>query len=1142
MCSKEIIGELVDKIHSGLPKCSARLPDWDSFTENLPRFHIPAMPAVRRGWCGCFQDDEPPEITYCVVDTTGTLSLQAITPTQPMPSQEELDSKFAELVEELDLTAPNKAAMLSLPPQKKWQIYCSRKGEDTVDEAHAPEHYIERLHTLAKLQYPDQNAEEEIRARTKQIDGLKTALRTSTHSFVIKFIELNGLPALLECLEKMDYFTAQSTVHTSIIGCVKALMNNSTGRAHVLAHPTSINTIAQSLSTENMKTKIAVLEILGAVCLVSGGHKKVLDAMLHYQKYAYERTRFQGIINDLDRSTGIYRDDVNLKTAIMSFVNAVLNYGQGSENLEFRLHLRYEFLMLGIQPIIDKLRNHENETLNRHLDFFEMVRNEDEKELSRKFEQEHVETKSATTMFDLLRKKLSHTAAYPHFLSLLEHCLLLPLDLGSHPQHWLLMDRIVQQIVLQQTEIVEGRELPKDPDVQAIQINVKEIVHLLAKEEELVAARTKAEELERENTDLSNRLAKKEQELDHRTQEKEDIESSLARIKDRLEKETATHIETRQRLSEMEYRTAELERQVLCERGERHRLEQLVTTGSIADDAKLKGLKAVSIDSSSSFKSDKPCPPPPPPVAPPPPPPGPPGPPPPPCAMPAAPPAEIFKMEVVKKNVPQPSNPLKSFNWSKIPDTKLGGTIWSELDDTKLYNAMELDSIDKLFCAYQKNGVTNEGSIEDLRNLGKNKTKVLSVIDSRRAQNCTILLSKLKMSDDEITKAILSMDSKEQLPIDMVEQLLKFTPSSEEAALLEEHSDEIDSLARADRFLYEISKVAHYEQRLRCLHYKKRFHITVNEICPRIKNVMEASREISRSRRLRKLLEIVLALGNYMNRGARGNASGFRLASLNRLADTKSSASKGTTLLHYLVDILEKKFRDVLKIDEDIPHIHEAAKVSLGELNKDMAQLRAGLRDVAKEIEFHLGQSPLANDKFVPVMREFQATATCRLAEIEDQYQDMKTRFERAVRLFGEDPNNTQPDEFFGVFDSFLTSFTEARHDNESMKRRQEEEEKRAKQEAELKKLTLERKHSREGILSKISKTMSIKSGGDSNQKGEFDDLISALRTGDVFGEDIAKFKRSRKSRLGTGGSPPRRNSGTREDSRDRVIANGRCQ
>jgi dishevelled associated activator of morphogenesis len=50
------------------------------------------------------------------------------------------------------------------------------------------------------------------------------------------------------------------------------------------------------------------------------------------------------------------------------------------------------------------------------------------------------------------------------------------------------------------------------------------------------------------------------------------------------------------------------------------------------------------------------------------------------------------------------------------------------------------------------------------------------------------------------------MDRGEQLPMDMVEQLLKFTPSAEERALLDEHSDDADSLARADRFLYEISR------------------------------------------------------------------------------------------------------------------------------------------------------------------------------------------------------------------------------------------------------------------------------------------------------------------------------------------------
>lgn len=58
--------------------------------------------------------------------------------------------------------------------------------------------------------------------------------------------------------------------------------------------------------------------------------------------------------------------------------------------------------------------------------------------------------------------------------------------------------------------------------------------------------------------------------------------------------------------------------------------------------------------------------------------------------------------------------------------------------------------------------------------------------------------------------------------------------------------------------------------------------------------------------------------------------------------------------------------------------------------------------------------------------------------------------------------------------------------------------------------------------------TNQVSINGTTGDKAEFDDLISALRTGDVFGEDsMAKIKRSRKSRH----SPP-----TREHSRDRVL------
>ncbi|XP_021184368.3 disheveled-associated activator of morphogenesis 1 isoform X4 [Helicoverpa armigera] len=1120
MCSKEQINHVLSKINVGLPSWSRGLEVAEAARTRLVRWACgdpPAEPdpprkkmphALRRRWplCPCLQNDEPPEITYCVVGGEGGLALQAVTPTHPMPPQDELDAKFAELVEELDLTAVNKAAMMALPAAKKWQIYCSRRPPPGQPPplATAPqlEEYIKALNEIADAFASSEGIPPA--EACALVEGLKTALRTRAHSFVLRFIKQGGLGSLLDALQRAPRDDA-STRH-NLIAAIKALMNNSTGRAHVLAHPTSIDLIAQSLDTDNVKTKVAALEILGAVCLVPGGHKKVLEAMVHYQKYAGERARFQSIMNELDRSTGAYRDDLGLKTAIMSFVNAVLNYGPGEESLEFRLHLRYELLMLGIQPVIEKLRKYENETLDRHIEFFEMVRNEDERELARRFDKEHVDTKSATSMFELLRRKLSHTGAYPHLLSMLEHLLLLPLEYNPMSQHWLLLDRVVQQVVLQQpaagsrANSDQGSERGStsdttkiyDPDVAPLEINVGEIVHLLAKEEELVAARTKAENLERENVDLATELAKK----------------------------------------------------LNQERVERARFEKLVSEGSIPDDAKVSNLKSAVIETCSV-----PPPPPPPLLSAPPAPPAPPAPAPPPAPLaPLAPLAPAPPR--AKKNVPTPGNPLKSFNWSKLPDTKLHGTIWQELDDTKLYNAMDLHTIDKMFCAYQKNGVQNEGSVEDLRQLGsKPRTKILTVIDGRRAQNCTILLSKLKMTDEEICRAILRMDSGEQLPIDMVEQLVKFTPSAEEAALLEEHQDELDSMARADRFLYEISKIPHYSQRVRLLLFKKKFSGAAAEATARACVVLRAARDMPRSRRLRALLEIVLALGNYMNRGARGNASGFRLTSLNKLADTKSSVSRNTTLLHYLVEMLESQFKDILLLEEDLPHVRAAAKVCVEQLERDVAALRAGLRDVARELEYHaaLPARP-QQDMFLPVMREFHAHAVCSFTQLEDLFHDMKSRLEACAHAFGEEAS-ASPEQLFGALDAFLTQLGDARAECDAARRRRDDEERRTRHEQELKKRTMERKQA-SSLLSSVGKSLGKSNGNtdcnghsDSSrdgtltngQKGEFDDLISALRTGDVFGDDVAKFKRSRKaSKVSHKGrdSPPR--GICREDFRER--------
>ncbi|XP_054425296.1 disheveled-associated activator of morphogenesis 2 isoform X1 [Pteronotus mesoamericanus] len=1044
------------------------------------------------GFLCCFGGGDLPEINL-----RDSSPLQYMEFSSPIPNPEELNVRFAELVDELDLTDKNREAVFALPPEKKWQIYCSKKKEQEDPNKMAtswPDYYIDRINSMAAMQSLYAFNEEETEMRNQVVEDLKTALRTQPMRFVTRFIELDGLTCLLNFLRSMDHATCESRIHTSLIGCIKALMNNSQGRAHVLAQPEAISTIAQSLRTENSKTKVAVLEILGAVCLVPGGHKKVLQAMLHYQVYAAERTRFQTLLNELDRSLGRYRDEVNLKTAIMSFINAVLNAGAGEDNLEFRLHLRYEFLMLGIQPVIDKLRQHENAILDKHLDFFEMVRNEDDLELARRFDMVHIDTKSASQMFELIHRKLKHTEAYPCLLSVLHHCLQMPYKRnGGYLQQWQLLDRILQQIVLQDERGV-------DPDMAPLEnFNVKNIVNMLINENEVKQWRDQAEKFRKEHMELVSKLERKERECETKTLEKEEMMRTLNKMKDKLARESQELRQARGQVAELVAQLSE------------------ISAGPVSSPPPPGGPLTLS---SSMTTNDLPPPAPPLPFAccPPPPPPLPPGGPPtppgaPPCfsmGLPLPPdPFPSSDAPLRKKCVPQPSHPLKSFNWVKLNEERVPGTVWSEIDDMQVFRILDLEDFEKMFSAYQRHQelITNTsqqkelGSTEDIY-LASRKVKELSVIDGRRAQNCIILLSKLKLSNEEIRQAILKMDEQEDLAKDMLEQLLKFIPEKSDIDLLEEHKHEIERMARADRFLYEMSRIDHYQQRLQALFFKKKFQERLAEAKPKVEAILLASQELIRSKRLKQMLEVVLAIGNFMNKGQRGGAYGFRVASLNKIADTKSSIDRNISLLHYLIMILEKHFPDILNMPSELQHLPEAAKVNLAELEKEVGNLRKGLRAVEVELEYQKRQLREPNDKFVPVMSDFITVSSFSFSELEDQLNEARDKFSKALMHFGEQDSKMQPDEFFGIFDTFLQAFSEARQDLEAMRRRKEEEERRARMEAMLKE---QRERERWQRQRKVHAGSALEEGG------EFDDLVSALRSGEVFDKDLCKLKRSRK-------------------------------
>lgn len=89
---------------------------------------------------------------------------------------------------------------------------------------------------------------------------------------------------------------------------------------------------------------------------------------------------------------------------------------------------------------------------------------------------------------------------------------------------------------------------------------------------------------------------------------------------------------------------------------------------------------------------------------------------------------------------------------------------------------------------------------------------------------------------------------------------------------------------------------------------------------------MAACREIEKSKSFKKIVEVILAVGNFINGGTRrGEAYGFRLVSITKLIDTKTTDNK-TNLLQYIAALVKKKAPELLNFYEELASVSIACK------------------------------------------------------------------------------------------------------------------------------------------------------------------------------------------------------------------------
>eukprot|EP00041_Stephanoeca_diplocostata_P010774 m.172640 g.172640 ORF g.172640 m.172640 type:complete len:274 (-) comp18289_c0_seq8:894-1715(-) len=209
--------------------------------------------------------------------------------------------------------------------------------------------------------------------------------------------------------------------------------------------------------------------------------------------------------------------------------------------------------------------------------------------------------------------------------------------------------------------------------------------------------------------------------------------------------------------------------------------------------------------------------------------------------------------------------PLPMVNW--VPLRNVAGTVFESLTDEQVLEELDFTEFEAQFKAKQSKDPL-------LKIQGRKKKKeTITVMETNRAKNLVITARRIGMEHDFLKETILATDLTELLP-EHAELLLNFIPTEEEISNLEKHSHHKDRLDEAERFMFEMLKVERYESRLRIIAYIGFFDEILLTALPQVEAVISACDGLLGSKSFHKLLEIILAFGNYMNSAKRGSAFG----------------------------------------------------------------------------------------------------------------------------------------------------------------------------------------------------------------------------------------------------------------------------
>ncbi|NWU69430.1 DIAP3 protein, partial [Pterocles burchelli] len=836
------------------------------------------------------------------------------------------------------------------------------------------------------------------------LESLRVSLTSNPVSWVENFGR-EGLGLLLDVLERLVETKNQEKVvkrcQHKVVQCLRAFMNNKYGLERILGEERSLLLLIKAIDPKQTNMMTDIVKLLSAMCIV--GEENILEKILEAITAAAEERnvdRFSPIVE------GLQDNSVQLQVACMQLINALVT---SPDDLDFRLHIRNEFMRSGLKDILPQLKCIKNEALDIQLKVFNEHKEEDMIEFSHRLEDIRSELEypfdiskrimnkiKLNDVYNMVWNTVKDTSAEGYFLSILQHLLLIRNDYFIRPQYFKLIEECVSQIVLHRSGT--------DPDFtyrKRLDIDFSHLVDICVDKARLEECEEKASQLSR-----------------------------------KFEKDFVVHQETQAQLQKKEERINELEAELQAFKSQYGSLPPGFLP-SMPGDASV-----VQVEAAGPHQMPPPPPPPLPsigailPILPPPPPPPPPpllnglgiplacggAPPPPPLpGLPGAqwsPPSCTLPFGMKPKKEFRPDVTMKRLNWSKIrPQEMTESCFWVKVEEEKYENADMLCKLELTFCC-QKRVKKEEEDFEEKKSI-KKRIKELKVLDPKIAQNLSIFLGSFRVPYEEIKMMILEVDET-QLSESMIQNLIKHLPEQEQLNALSKFKNEYNNLSEPEQFGVVMSNVKRLQPRLSAILFKLQFEEQVNNIKPDIMAVSAACEEIKKSKSFSKLLELVLLMGNYMNAGSRNAQTfGYNLSSLCKLKDTKSADQK-TTLLHFLVEVCEESYQDVLNFVDDFQHLDKASKVSAENLEKSLKHMERQLQQLEKDLQtFPVPEDK--HDKFVAKI--FLVNAKEDFQKLARMHENMEKLYQNVMGYYAIDLKKVSVEEFLTDLNNFRTMF-----------------------------------------------------------------------------------------------------------------------